>query len=304
MNARVRTCAAILAGAVAIGATPEATGADQVSHLLSRAREALGGAAVPDGVQTVVLRGSTTEGSGHTQAHGEFEISAVLPDKYVRVERRTKSSPPSGGGNLHPAFYSDLYVAGLNGAQPIYRVPLLTAETDLRRGLDVIGTRAESLNRFMAQYARLARLPAPTPGDVVVADWVKRVVELEAGKPISVVAGPDVVITGDGDQLDQALINLVKNALEAVGGRGAVEVGWRLLDSGMVEVWVRDDGPGIPSSTNLFVPFFTTKPGGTGIGLALSRQITEAHGGTLVLTNRGDAPGALARVRLPVRREP
>jgi PAS domain S-box-containing protein len=177
------------------------------------------------------------------------------------------------------------------------------AETDLRRGLDVIGTRAESLNRFMAQYARLARLPAPAPGDVVVADWVHRVVELEAGKSISIVPGPDVVISGDGDQLDQVLINLVKNALEAVGGRGAVEVGWRLLDSGLVEVWVRDDGPGIQSSTNLFVPFFTTKPGGTGIGLALSRQITEAHGGTLVLTNRGDAPGALARVRLPVRSE-
>ena len=178
------------------------------------------------------------------------------------------------------------------------------AEADLRRGLDVIGTRAESLNRFMASYARLARLPAPTPGEVVVADWVKRVVELEAGKSVSVVTGPDVVILGDGDQLDQVLINLVKNALEAVGGRGAVEVGWRLLDPALVEVWVRDDGPGIPSSTNLFVPFFTTKPGGTGIGLALSRQITEAHGGTLVLTNRGDAPGALARVRLPVRRMP
>jgi PAS domain S-box-containing protein len=174
------------------------------------------------------------------------------------------------------------------------------AEADLRRGLDVIGTRAESLNRFMASYARLARLPAPTPGAVAVADWVKRVVELEAGKSVSIVAGPEVVIQGDGDQLDQVLINLVKNALEAVGGRGAVEVGWRLLDPALVEVWVRDDGPGIPSSTNLFVPFFTTKPGGTGIGLALSRQITEAHGGTLVLTNRGDAPGALARVRLPV----
>jgi len=173
------------------------------------------------------------------------------------------------------------------------------AESDLRRGLDVIGTRAESLNRFMASYARLARLPAPTPGDVVVADWIQRVVGLEPGASVTVVPGPDLVIHGDGDQLDQVLINLLKNALEAVQGRGAVEVGWRLLDSGMVEVWVRDDGPGLPASANLFVPFFTTKPGGTGIGLALSRQITEAHGGSLVLTNRGDAPGALARIRLP-----
>ncbi len=174
------------------------------------------------------------------------------------------------------------------------------AETDLRRGLDVIGTRAESLNRFMASYARLARLPPPVPGEVVVSHWVERVVGLEPGAAVTIVPGPDVLIRGDGDQLDQLLINLLKNAIEAVQGRGAVEVGWRLLDSRLVEVWVRDDGPGIPASANLFVPFFTTKPGGTGIGLALSRQIAEAHEGSLVLTNRGDAPGALARVRLPV----
>jgi len=174
------------------------------------------------------------------------------------------------------------------------------AETDLRRGLDVIGTRAESLNRFMASYARLARLPPPVPGDVPVGAWVERVAGLEAGAAVTVTPGPAVVLRGDGDQLDQLLINLLRNALEAVQGRGAVEMGWRLLDPRTVEVWVRDDGPGIPASANLFVPFFTTKPGGTGIGLALSRQIAEAHGGSLVLTNRGDAPGALARVRLPL----
>jgi len=174
------------------------------------------------------------------------------------------------------------------------------AETDLRRGLDVIGTRAESLNRFMASYARLARLPPPVLGDVPVGAWVERVAGLVAGAAVTVTPGPAVVLRGDGDQLDQLLINLLRNALEAVQGRGAVEMGWRLLDPRTVEVWVRDDGPGIPASANLFVPFFTTKPGGTGIGLALSRQITEAHGGSLVLTNRGDAPGALARVRLPL----
>lgn len=173
-------------------------------------------------------------------------------------------------------------------------------ESDLRRGLEVIGARADSLNRFMASYARLARLPPPIPVDVSVGDWVERVAGLEAGAAVTVIPGPEVVLRGDGDQLDQLLINLVKNALEAVQGRGAVEIGWRLLDARMVEVWVRDDGPGIPASANLFVPFFTTKPGGTGIGLALSRQIAEAHGGSLALTNRGDAPGALARVRLPL----
>lgn len=171
---------------------------------------------------------------------------------------------------------------------------------DLRRGLEVIAVRSEALNRVMASYAQLARLPAPALRPVRVEDWVQRVTALVSHPSLSVVPGPDVVLQGDGDQLDQLLINLVKNALEAVRDRGAVEVGWRLLGSDSMELWVRDDGPGVAATTNLFVPFFTTKPGGTGIGLALSRQIAEAHGGSLALTNRGDAPGALARVRLPL----
>ena len=175
------------------------------------------------------------------------------------------------------------------------------AEADLRRGLEVIATRSESLNRVMAAYARLARLPAPVPGDVGVREWVERVVALVASPQVSTIPGPDLMLRGDVDQLELLLINLVKNALEAVGGRGAVEIGWRQLDARTLELWVRDDGPGIASSANLFVPFFTTKPGGTGIGLALCRQIVEAHGGMLALTNRGDAPGALARVRLPLK---
>ncbi|HEX9895835.1 MAG TPA: ATP-binding protein [Gemmatimonadales bacterium] len=176
------------------------------------------------------------------------------------------------------------------------------AEADLRRGLEVIGARSESLNRVMASYARLARLPAPVPREVNVGEWVHRVVALVASAQVSTVPGPEITLSGDGDQLDQLLINLVKNAVEAVGERGAVEIGWRLLDPHTVELWVRDDGPGVAATANLFVPFFTTKPGGTGIGLALSRQITEAHGGSIALTNRGDAPGALARVRLPLQR--
>jgi signal transduction histidine kinase len=115
-------------------------------------------------------------------------------------------------------------------------------------------------------------------------------------------AGPDAVISADGDQLDQLLINLVDNAVDAAlesGMERGVEVGWR-RDRKFVEVWVRDEGPGISDTGNLFVPFFTTKPEGSGIGLALSRQIAEAHGGTLTLANRGEGRGAEARLRLPV----
>jgi signal transduction histidine kinase len=80
---------------------------------------------------------------------------------------------------------------------------------------------------------------------------------------------------------------------------GEVEVGWRRNGS-YLEVFVRDEGPGLADTANLFVPFFTTKPGGTGVGLVLSRQIAEAHGGTLTLENRANGRGCEARLRLPL----
>jgi nitrogen fixation/metabolism regulation signal transduction histidine kinase len=171
---------------------------------------------------------------------------------------------------------------------------------DLRQGLAVIGSRAESLARFMAAYAKLARLPAPTRRGLDVGDWVRRVAELETRVRVAVVPGPEAKIEADGDQLDQLLINLVRNAADACAeaGGGAVEVGWEVR-RGRVEVWVRDEGPGLPDTGNLFVPFFTTKPAGTGIGLALSRQIAEAHGGGVSLSNRKDRSGAEARLVLP-----
>ena len=181
------------------------------------------------------------------------------------------------------------------------RIPVpADRDLDLQDGLRVIESRAESLSRFMAAYARLARLPAPRLAPVNVNEWVHRVASLEARLPVAVDAGPPVVIEADGDQLDQLLINLVKNAADAVvDRRGSVRINWTRAN-GQLELRVVDDGPGLAGTTNLFVPFFTTKPHGSGIGLALSRQIAEAHGGTLVLANRPGKPGCEALLRLPI----
>jgi two-component system nitrogen regulation sensor histidine kinase NtrY len=174
-------------------------------------------------------------------------------------------------------------------------------EQDLRSGLQVIEGRSESLARFMGAYAQLARLPHPKVGAVRIDEWVRRVAALETRLDVRVQEGPAAVLTADGDQLDQLLINLVRNAADAaLETAGGVCVGWRVL-SGVAEVTVDDDGPGLPDPGNLFVPFFTTKANGTGIGLVLSRQIAEAHGGSVVLEPRPDkARGARACLRLPL----
>ncbi len=184
------------------------------------------------------------------------------------------------------------------------RAPDLDA--DLERGLAVIQRRSEALSRFMTSYARLARLPPPQPGTVEVAPWVRRAAEFETRVRVAVAPGPDLAVAGDGDQLDQLLINLVANAAEAVLETGAadgagVRLRWSVVaGTGSAEIVVEDDGPGLAQTTNLFVPFVTTKPSGSGIGLVLSRQIAEAHGGTLVLRNRIGARGCEAVVSLPL----
>ena len=174
-------------------------------------------------------------------------------------------------------------------------------DADVESGLKVIAGRAESLGRFMASYAQLARLPEPRLAAVEVNALVRRIVAIETRLEVGVRAGPDLTVQADADQLEQLLINLVRNAVDAsLETKGQVEVSWSVIGN-RLHVVVADEGPGLPVDTdNLFVPFYTTKPGGSGIGLALCRQIAEGHGGTLMLENAPEGKGARARLRIPV----
>jgi len=171
---------------------------------------------------------------------------------------------------------------------------------DMKRGLAVIAARSDSLSRFTTAYARLAKLPAPRLDEVHVPTLVDRVTGLETRLGVRVDRGPDVTIRADPDQLEQLLINLVRNAVDAtLQTGGGVTLGWK-REGRTLDLWIEDEGTGVPNPSNLFVPFFTTKPAGSGIGLVLSRQIAEAHGGTLTLENRPDRQGARAYLRMPV----
>ena len=170
---------------------------------------------------------------------------------------------------------------------------------DAGSGLNSIASRADSLSRFLQAYTRLTKLPPPQKQDVDLGSLVQRVVDLEPRLKVQIMPGPKTVIRADAAQIEQALINLVHNAVDAaLETQGNVVIGWREKE-GCVEIFVQDDGPGIMNPANLFVPFFTTKPDGSGIGLPLSRQIAEAHAGSLVLTNRETRHGAQALLRLP-----
>ena len=170
---------------------------------------------------------------------------------------------------------------------------------DMRRGLGIIAGRTDALSRFTSAYTALARLPRPNMRQVDLSALVERVARLEMRKAIHVDGGAPVAVQADPDQLEQLLINLMRNAVDAaLETGGGVRVGWH-QNSHRVSVYVEDEGPGLANPSNLFVPFFTTKPQGSGIGLVLGRQIAEAHGGTLTLEPRAGAKGARATLTLP-----
>jgi two-component system nitrogen regulation sensor histidine kinase NtrY len=172
---------------------------------------------------------------------------------------------------------------------------------DMQKGLQVIASRTDSLSRFTSAYSRLARLPAPRLAPVVLKPLLQRVAGFDSRVPVHIGPGPDVTIEADADQLEQLLINVLRNAADAcleVGG-GKVTLSWRRTRS-QVEIAVEDEGPGLSNTANLFVPFFTTKPAGSGIGLVLCRQIAEAHEGSLKLENRTGIRGCRVTLTLPV----
>ncbi|HEX3821971.1 MAG TPA: ATP-binding protein [Candidatus Sulfotelmatobacter sp.] len=184
--------------------------------------------------------------------------------------------------------------------------------SDVQRGLEIIEARSASLHRFLEAYRRLAQMPAPVLREVRLSPLVARVAGLETRVKVGVKPGPDVAFQADPDQLEQMLINLVRNAadavLEAKGGSPKgdgntqsdenIEVHWSANAEDVV-LAIDDHGPGLLNPANVFTPFYTTKPNGSGVGLVLSRQIAEAHGGRIEISNRRDVRGCTVRVVLP-----
>lgn len=179
-------------------------------------------------------------------------------------------------------------------------------EEDLRSGLDVIASRAEALGRFLQAYAQLAKLPPPVLGKCDVGQLARQVIALEPRLSVRLLEGPTLQVACDAGQIEQTLINLIKNAVDAALENHAsnlaaaeVDVAWAQIGTSL-EIRVEDNGPGLAQTTNLFVPFYTTKADGSGIGLVLCRQIAENHGGSLALSNRTDGPGCVATLVLPL----
>jgi signal transduction histidine kinase len=171
----------------------------------------------------------------------------------------------------------------------------------MQSGLGVIAARAGSLERFLQGYARLARLPPPQFAACDLGALLRQAAALERRLPVEVGAGAPLRLQLDGAQIEQAIINLLKNAVDAALEQKAphVRISWRAAGD-VAEIAIEDNGAGIADTSNLFVPFFTTKAEGSGIGLVLSQQIAENHDGALSLYNRDDRSGCIAIIRLPL----
>lgn len=177
---------------------------------------------------------------------------------------------------------------------------------NLQRGLGIIAKRSDSLNRFLQSYSKFTKLPRPSPRIINLRTILAEAIAMESRLPITIIPGPSINILVDPDQLTQVFINLLRNAVDAVVDRAthkfepdAVTVSWR-VEGQNLQLWILDRGIGLPDTQNLFVPFYTTKSTGSGIGLVLSRQIIESHGGHLTIQNRKDGQGCEVNIKLPL----
>jgi nitrogen fixation/metabolism regulation signal transduction histidine kinase len=157
------------------------------------------------------------------------------------------------------------------------------SRTDFEGALAVVIARTTQLNTFMRGFADVFRLPPPAVQPVDLVAILERVVRLQSARPeASGIAwewdldAPSIRVAADPAQLEQALVNIVKNAVEAVGGAGTIAI--RATAAPVVLV-IEDSGPGLTAEAqaNLFTPFFSTKPNGQGIGLTLVSEILAGH---------------------------
>lgn len=172
---------------------------------------------------------------------------------------------------------------------------------DVRDGLGVIGQRAKGLKEFISVYAQVARLPEPQKMLFPAAELLEKVQGIFTRDMLEVEETiADVRLFGDPIHLEQALINLIKNALEAnITGTVPVKLSCSVRGD-YCEFEILDEGAGVSNPGNLFVPFYTTKREGGGIGLVLCRQIAAKHFGQVTLDNRPAGRGAVARLILPL----
>jgi two-component system nitrogen regulation sensor histidine kinase NtrY len=279
-------------------------------RIMNADAESLGLAEFLEGAENQNLQRTFPSGSGRWGIHRAMFREGGLPHQLLVVTDLTRALREEElqawqrlvrvlGHELNNSLAPIKSIAG-SLETLVQRDPLpLDWRDDTKRGLSIIATRSEGLSRFLGSYARLAKLPRPVLTTVDVGAWIRQVAGLEQRVLPTLQPGPEMNIQGDRDQLEQLLINLLRNAVDAsLETKGGVQIVWNRIGT-LLEVLIRDEGVGLSNTANLFVPFFTTKPGGSGIGLVLSRQIAEAHGGSLDLRNRTDEPGCEARLILP-----